>query len=39
LIFMITSHQGCVAVDEDSLYRPPTTHLAFRMGTTYNRLA
>jgi hypothetical protein len=33
------SHQGCVAVHEDSLYRPPTTHLAFLMGTTYNRLA
>jgi hypothetical protein len=31
--------QGCVAVHEDSLYTPPTTHLAFHMGTTYNRLA
>jgi hypothetical protein len=31
--------QGCVAIHEDSLYIPPTTHLAFRMGTTYNRLA
>jgi hypothetical protein len=26
------SHRGCVAIHEDSLYRPPTTHLAFRMG-------
>jgi hypothetical protein len=33
------SHQGCVVIHEDSLYRPPTTHLAFRMDTTYNRLA
>jgi hypothetical protein len=33
------SHQGCVAVHNDSLYRPPTMHLAFHMGTTYNRLA
>jgi hypothetical protein len=33
------SHQRCVAIHEDSLYRPPTTHLAFRMGTIYNRLA
>jgi hypothetical protein len=33
------SHQGCIAVHEDSLYRPPTMHLAFHMGTTYNRLA
>jgi hypothetical protein len=33
------SHQGCVAVHEDSLYRPPTTHLAYRMGMTYNRLS
>jgi hypothetical protein len=33
------NHPGCVAVHEDSLYTPPTTHLAFCMGTTYNRLA
>jgi hypothetical protein len=33
------SHQGCVAIHEDSHYRPPTTHLAFHMGTTYNRFA
>jgi hypothetical protein len=33
------NRHGCVAVHEDSLYRPPTTNLAFRMGTTYNRLA
>jgi hypothetical protein len=33
------SQQGCVAVYEDSLYRAPTMHLAFRMGMTYNRLA
>jgi hypothetical protein len=33
------SCQGCVAVNEDSLYRPPTMHLAFHMGTTYNRPA
>jgi hypothetical protein len=32
-------HQGCVVIHEDSLYTPPTTHLAFRMGATYNRLA
>jgi hypothetical protein len=30
------SRQGCVAVHEDSLHRPPNIHLAFRMGTTYN---
>jgi hypothetical protein len=33
------SYQGCVAIHEDSLYRPPTTHLAFCMGMAYNRLA
>jgi hypothetical protein len=32
------SSQGCVAVHEDSLYRPPTTHLSFCMGMAYNRL-
>jgi hypothetical protein len=31
--------QGCVAVHEDSLYRPPTMHIDFHMGTTYNRPA
>jgi hypothetical protein len=33
------SRQGCVAIHEDSLYRPRTMHLAFHMGTTYNRSA
>jgi hypothetical protein len=33
------NHQGCVAVHEDSLYTPPTTHLASHMRMTYNRLA
>jgi hypothetical protein len=33
------THQGCVAAHEDSLYRPPITHLAFHMGMAYNRLA
>jgi hypothetical protein len=33
------NRQGCVSVLEDSLYTPPITHLAFHMGTTYNRLA
>jgi hypothetical protein len=33
------SHQGCVAVHEDSLYRPLTMYLAFHMGMTYNRPA
>jgi hypothetical protein len=31
--------QECVVIHEDSLYTPPTMHLAFRMGTTHNRLA
>jgi hypothetical protein len=31
------SCQVCVAVHEDSLYRPLTMHLAFHMGMTYNR--
>jgi hypothetical protein len=31
------SRQGCVAIHEDSLYRLQTMHLAFHMGTTYNR--
>jgi hypothetical protein len=33
------SRQGCVVVHENSLYRPPTMHLAFDMGTIYNRPA
>jgi hypothetical protein len=33
------SRQGCVGVHEDSLYIPPTMHLAFHMGMTYNRPA
>jgi hypothetical protein len=33
------SRLACVAVYEDSLYRPLTMHLAFHMGTTYNRPA
>ena len=33
------SRQRCVAIQKDSLYRPPTMHLAFHMGTTYNRPA
>jgi hypothetical protein len=33
------SHQVCVVIHKDSLYRPPTMHLAFHMGTTYNRPA
>jgi hypothetical protein len=36
---VITRRYMCVAVHEDSLYKPPTMHLAFHMGTTYNRLA
>jgi hypothetical protein len=35
----IHQHQGCVAVHEDSLCAPPTMHLAFHMGMTYNTLA
>jgi hypothetical protein len=31
--------QGCVAIHEDSLCTPPTTHLAFHMGMAYNTLA
>jgi hypothetical protein len=30
------SRQACVAINEDSLYRPPTMHLAFHMGMAYN---
>jgi hypothetical protein len=32
------NHHECVAVHENSLYTPPTMHLAFHLGTTYNRL-
>jgi hypothetical protein len=31
--------QGCVAIHDDSLYTLPITHLAFRMGMTYNIFA
>jgi hypothetical protein len=33
------SRQGCVAIHEDSLYRPPTMHLSFHMGMIYDRPA
>jgi hypothetical protein len=33
------SCQACVAVHEDSLYRPPTMHFTFHIGMTHNRLA
>jgi hypothetical protein len=33
------NRKGCVAVHEDSLCTPPTTHLAFRIGMAYHTLA